>query len=102
MRFEKIFESMLEFMEELLLVLLLSNRDDFIAQLIVNIFEYGLFGYAGGRLTERLRIQAYRAMLRQDMDFFDAPEHLPSLLTANLAHDVSLVQVEKLLSLLIS
>lgn len=64
------------------------------AQLIVNIMEYGSFGYSGGKLTERLRVQAFKAIMRQDMEFFDHPEHLPSLLTSNLAQDASLIQVE--------
>ena len=47
---------------------------------------------AGERLTKRLRLKAFKAMLRQDMAWFDDRRHQPGALTARLAVDASEVK----------
>ena len=51
-----------------------------------------LFEYAGQKLTTRLRIATYEAILRQDISFFDAPENSPGRLANRLASDAYLVK----------
>ena len=43
--------------------------------LIGNILQFGSFGYMGERLTLRIREMLFRHMLRQDLAFYDLPEH---------------------------
>jgi len=63
-----------------------------LAAFVVNTLQAGLFGYAGEKLTLRLREMSFKSILRQDIAFFDKEEHLPSVLTSNLAQDATLVQ----------
>ncbi|KAJ1487371.1 P-loop containing nucleoside triphosphate hydrolase protein [Baffinella frigidus] len=56
------------------------------------------FGVMGERLTFRLRLDSFRAILRQDTAFFDTGEQ-SSALTAALARDAALVQIVSLATL---
>ena len=49
-------------------------------------------GFAGDRLTERLRTQMFQAMLRQDMSWFDRRSNSTGALTTRLANDASEIQ----------
>uniref|UniRef100_A0A4X2M929 P-type phospholipid transporter n=1 Tax=Vombatus ursinus TaxID=29139 RepID=A0A4X2M929_VOMUR len=50
------------------------------------------FGKAGEILTTRLRFMAFKAMLRQDMSWFDDPKNSTGALSTRLATDASQVQ----------
>uniref|UniRef100_A0A7M4F350 ATP binding cassette subfamily B member 1 n=1 Tax=Crocodylus porosus TaxID=8502 RepID=A0A7M4F350_CROPO len=50
------------------------------------------FGKAGEILTMRLRFMAFKAMLRQDISWFDDPKNSTGALTARLANDASQVK----------
>ncbi|KAI8916340.1 P-loop containing nucleoside triphosphate hydrolase protein [Gorgonomyces haynaldii] len=63
-----------------------------IAAFISNFCQVGLFGYAGVKLTRRLRELVFRTILKQEMGFFDRPEHATGILTAKLAEDASQIQ----------
>ncbi|XP_065655130.1 ATP-dependent translocase ABCB1 isoform X3 [Hydra vulgaris] len=54
-------------------------------------FSSFLFGIAGEILTRRLRTQAFTAVLRQDISFFDDSKNTTGALTARLASDASAV-----------
>lgn len=51
-----------------------------------------MFAIAGEALTTRLREMAFRALLRQEIGYFDVPLHSTGALTARLASDASAVQ----------
>ncbi|NXA55097.1 MDR1 protein, partial [Nothocercus julius] len=55
-------------------------------------FEGFTFGKAGEILTMRLRFMAFKAMLRQDMGYFDDTRNSTGALTARLANDASQVK----------
>ncbi len=50
------------------------------------------FGLAGENLTARLRLMAFRAMLRQEISWFDKETNSSCVLTAQLAEDTAQVQ----------
>ncbi|XP_072507688.1 ATP-dependent translocase ABCB1 isoform X2 [Notamacropus eugenii] len=50
------------------------------------------FGKAGEILTKRLRYRAFKAMLRQDVSWFDDPKNSTGALTTRLATDASQVK----------
>ncbi|XP_071591272.1 ATP-dependent translocase ABCB1 isoform X2 [Heliangelus exortis] len=55
-------------------------------------FQGFTFGKAGEILTMRLRFMAFKAMLRQDMSWFDNPKNTTGALTTRLANDASQVK----------
>ncbi|XP_072507673.1 phosphatidylcholine translocator ABCB4 isoform X3 [Notamacropus eugenii] len=63
---------------------------------ILSFFTFFLqgftFGKAGEILTTRLRFMAFKAMLRQDMSWFDDPKNSTGALSTRLATDASQVQ----------
>ncbi|KAM6201356.1 phosphatidylcholine translocator ABCB4 isoform 2-T2 [Rhynchocyon petersi] len=63
---------------------------------IISFFTFFLqgfsFGKAGEILTERLRSMAFKAMLRQDMSWFDDHKNSTGALSTRLATDASQVQ----------
>jgi len=60
--------------------------------LAFNSIEGYVFGRSGEALTKRLRSQAFRSILRQEVNFFDQPNHSTGVLCARLASDASAVQ----------
>ncbi|EGF83631.1 hypothetical protein BATDEDRAFT_15754 [Batrachochytrium dendrobatidis JAM81] len=60
--------------------------------LLASFCQIGLFKYAGQKLTRRLRDILFRAMLRQEIAFFDRDENSTGILTTKLAEDSNLVQ----------
>ena len=58
---------------------------------IVSGTQGGIFGIIGERLTTRLRVHLFRAILRQDVGFFDDPANSVGALTSNLRTDTSAV-----------
>jgi ABC-type multidrug transport system fused ATPase/permease subunit len=59
---------------------------------ISHFFQTAFFSASGEKLTMRLRALSFRAMLKQEMGWFDDPKHTTGALTAHLASDASLVQ----------
>ncbi|GAA54706.1 multidrug resistance protein 1, partial [Clonorchis sinensis] len=51
------------------------------------------FGVSGERLTQRLRSQLFKAILSQDIGWFDRQENQPGILTARLATEASKLKV---------
>jgi ATP-binding cassette subfamily B (MDR/TAP) protein 1 len=51
-----------------------------------------MFAYSGEILTKRLRSKAFRAILRQDMTYFDQGTHSTGALCTRLATEASAVQ----------
>ncbi|XP_052550928.1 ATP-dependent translocase ABCB1 isoform X2 [Tympanuchus pallidicinctus] len=68
----------------------------FLAIGIVSFFTFFVQGFAFGKageiLTMRLRFMAFKAMLRQDMAWFDDPKNSTGALTTRLANDASQVK----------
>ncbi|CAG2058087.1 unnamed protein product [Timema podura] len=56
------------------------------------IFQMYMFGKAGVRLTTRLRVATMRAMLKQEMGWFDEDRNRVGILCARLSGDASSVQ----------
>ena len=54
--------------------------------------QSGSFAKSGERLTTRMRLRAFRAMLRQEMSYFDDPLNNTGALTTRLATDASRIQ----------
>ncbi|OTF70003.1 hypothetical protein BLA29_004001, partial [Euroglyphus maynei] len=63
-----------------------------ISILICCITQISLFGIVGEKLTKRLRVMAYSAILQQEITFFDYPENSAGALCARLANDAANVQ----------
>ncbi|NP_001029122.1 egg permeability glycoprotein [Strongylocentrotus purpuratus] len=60
--------------------------------LLASIIQGVGFGKSGGELTLRLRNMMFRAILRQNISFFDDKRNGTGALTTKLATDVSLIQ----------
>ena len=63
-----------------------------IASWTLSGLQGGLFAVVGERLTTRLRVHLFRAILRQDQTFFDDPANSVGALTANLRTDTASVR----------
>ena len=51
-----------------------------------------MFAYSGENLTKRLRSKSFRAMLRQEIAFFDQTKHNTGALCTRLATEASAIQ----------
>ncbi|KAL6615353.1 hypothetical protein ACP70R_037623 [Stipagrostis hirtigluma subsp. patula] len=49
--------------------------------------EYFLFGLAGGKLVERVRSMTFQSVMRQEINWFDIPEHSSGSIGARLSTD---------------
>jgi ATP-binding cassette subfamily B (MDR/TAP) protein 1 len=63
-----------------------------IAQVVVTIMRIGGFVYAGEKLTRRLRAMAYRAILRQEIGFFEEKGNSVGRLSTRLQADAAEVK----------
>uniref|UniRef100_A0A8C5NS65 ATP binding cassette subfamily B member 4 n=1 Tax=Junco hyemalis TaxID=40217 RepID=A0A8C5NS65_JUNHY len=63
-----------------------------ILSIVLSLKQGFAFGKAGEILTMRLRFMAFKAMLRQDMAWFDNPKNSTGALTTRLANDASQVK----------
>jgi ABC-type multidrug transport system fused ATPase/permease subunit len=52
-----------------------------------NFAQIGLFKYAGEKLTRRLRELSFRALMRQEIGYFDKEENTTGAICAKLAED---------------
>jgi ATP-binding cassette subfamily B (MDR/TAP) protein 1 len=59
--------------------------------LIAYTLQFGFFGYAGEKLTERIRVQLFSALIRNEIAFFDVPGHEPGALGAILSGDTEAI-----------
>jgi ATP-binding cassette subfamily B (MDR/TAP) protein 1 len=62
------------------------------ATFVATTLRIGMFSLVGERLTRRLRVLAYTAVLRQPMAFFDAPENSSGRLNTRLSSDAAIVK----------
>jgi ATP-binding cassette, subfamily B (MDR/TAP), member 1 len=60
--------------------------------LVGNFLQLGMLAISGERLTRKLRCASFRAMLRQEIGFFDREENSVGTLTTRLATDASYVK----------
>lgn len=63
-----------------------------ISVFVVAVAQISLFGIVSEKLTMRLRLMAYSALLRQEITFFDQKENSAGALCARLANDVANIQ----------
>jgi hypothetical protein len=63
-----------------------------VAHCLFTWIQYGGFGAAGQSLTRKLREASFKALLSQEVAYFDHEEHSSGALCARLAMDVTLVQ----------
>lgn len=59
------------------------------------------FGYAGEKLTLRIRKKTFEAMLRQEIGWYDKKENAVGSLCAQLASDASSVQGVRIIDIFI-
>ena len=64
---------------------------------ISNILQSGMFGMSGENLTKRLRSVTFKAILSQEIGFFDKQENNVGVLCTKLATEASAVQGVSLL-----
>jgi ATP-binding cassette, subfamily B (MDR/TAP), member 1 len=62
------------------------------AALVGNVLQMGMLGISGEKLTRKMRGMTFRALLRQEMGFFDKDENAMGALTTKLATEASLVK----------
>jgi ATP-binding cassette, subfamily B (MDR/TAP), member 1 len=62
------------------------------AALVGNVLQMGMLGISGEKLTRKMRGMTFRALLRQEMGFFDKDENAVGALTTKLATEASLVK----------
>ena len=60
---------------------------------IVEFLAYSIqgwgFGYASEKMVRRVRFQSFRAIMRQEIAFFDRPEHSTGSLTTMLSTEAT-------------
>ena len=81
-----------DYMRERSEILALAMFGVAVAALLASGVQGGVFGIVGERLTTRLRSHAFRAMLRQDIPFFDNSENSVGALTQILSVETSKVR----------
>ena len=62
-----------------------------VVALLSNIVQAGFFGIAGEKLTDRLRRLTFKAMMRQEIGWFDQEKHSSGALTSRLSTEAPLV-----------
>jgi ATP-binding cassette subfamily B (MDR/TAP) protein 1 len=60
---------------------------------IAQFFQTYLFEIIGERMTKRIRTDYFRALLRQNIGWFDLPENALGVLTSRLAVDIKLIRL---------
>ncbi|KAI9099534.1 P-loop containing nucleoside triphosphate hydrolase protein [Phlyctochytrium arcticum] len=63
-----------------------------LASFVTNFLQIALLSIAGDKLTTRLRDMSFRALLRQEIAYFDEEDNSTGAITAKLASDAKLVQ----------
>ncbi len=57
-----------------------------------NLFQFGFLQLSGERLTRKLRSQSFRALMRQEIGYFDDVSNAVGAVTTRLSRDASQVQ----------
>lgn len=57
-----------------------------------NSFQHGVLGVSGEKLTKRLRLMAFRSLLKQEMGYFDLEENSLGSLSGRLSADAGAVK----------
>lgn len=60
--------------------------------MVGNALQLGMLGISGARLTRKMRGAAFRALLKQEMAFFDQKDNSTGALTTRLATEATLVK----------
>lgn len=63
-----------------------------VGSLIGNVMQMGFLAISGEKLTRKLRAASFRALLKQEMGFFDKKENSVGALSTRLATDASFVK----------
>ena len=63
-----------------------------VGALLGNLFQLGFLQLSGEKLTRKLRSQSFRALLRQEIGYFDHDENAVGAVTTRLSRDASQVQ----------
>lgn len=63
-----------------------------VAALVGSVLHHSALGISGEKLTLKMRSRAFRAMMRQEMAYFDQSENRPGALTTRLATEATLVR----------
>lgn len=61
--------------------------------IIAQFFQTYLFEIIGERMTKRIRTDYFRALLRQNIGWFDLPQNALGVLTSRLAVDIKLIRL---------
>lgn len=64
-----------------------------VADIVAQYFQTYLFEIIGERMTRRIRSDYFRALLRQDIGWFDDPANTLGVLTSRLAVDIKLIRL---------
>lgn len=64
-----------------------------VAEIVAQYFQTYLFEIIGERMTRRIRTDYFRALLRQDIGWFDDPANALGVLTSRLAVDIKLIRL---------
>jgi len=59
--------------------------------IVANILQHAFMNFAAERLSHYLRYESFKAMLRQDIGWFDDKRNMTGILTTRLATDTTLV-----------
>ena len=62
------------------------------ATFLVNFFQISCFTASGERLTRRIRLACFTALLRQEVGYFDDPKNSPGVLITRLADDAGQIK----------
>ena len=64
-----------------------------IADIVAQFFQTYLFEIIGEKMTRRIRTDYFRALLSQDIGWFDSPANALGVLTSRLAVDIKLIRL---------
>ena len=64
-----------------------------IADIVAQFFQTYLFEIIGEKMTRRIRTDYFRALLSQDIGWFDSPSNALGVLTSRLAVDIKLIRL---------
>jgi len=64
-----------------------------VVDIVAQYFQTYLFEIIGERMTRRIRTDYFRALLRQDIGWFDDPANTLGALTSRLAVDIKLIRL---------
>ncbi|KAL5006626.1 hypothetical protein ScPMuIL_015432 [Solemya velum] len=90
--FLKVFTATEEEQERLANLLVAIGMGLAVTSAVLRILMSSLLSIAGASLTMRIRQMAFKAIIQQEISYFDKPENQVSALTTRLSNDAALVQ----------